>query len=64
MWEPVRFEAEVTLTKHDVFDVVARCEAAMERAEATGEAELAFLIEGLRRFLLGRLIGDAAPLDG
>ena len=48
MWEPVRFEAEVTLTKYDVFDVIAGCEEAIERAEAEGEAELAFLIEGLR----------------
>ncbi len=64
MFEPVLFEAEITLTKHDALDVVARCEEAVERAEFAGEPELAFVIEGLRRFLLGRLMGDAAPLDG
>ena len=64
MGEPVQFEVEITLTKYDVFDLVARCEEAMEGAETVGEAELAFLLEGVRRFLLGRVIGDPAPLDG
>ena len=64
MWEPVRFETEITLDKHDVLDVVSRCEEAVERAESVDEPELAFLVEGLRRFLLARLLGDCASLDG
>lgn len=63
MMGPVEFALEITLSRGEVFDVVARCEDAVERAEAVGEAELAFLIEGLRRFLLGRLTGSAGGLD-
>ena len=63
MMEPVEFALEITLSRGEVFDVVARCEDAVERAGAVGEAELAFLIEGLRRFLLGRLTGSAGGLD-
>lgn len=63
MWERVQFESEITLTKTDVLDLVARCEEAVERAESVGEAELAFRIEGLRRFLLGRLMGEATAPD-
>ena len=37
--------------------------SAVEGAEAVGESELAFLIEGVRRFLLGRLTGRPGGLD-
>ena len=57
MVEPVEFEVEITLARAEVFDVVARCEEAVERAETVGEPELALLIEAVRRFLLGRLTG-------
>jgi hypothetical protein len=63
MSEPVEFALEITLSRGEVFDVVARCEDAVERAETVGEPELAFLIEGLRRFLLGRLTGSTGGLD-
>lgn len=64
MPEPVEFEAQITLGRSVVFDVVARCEEAVELAEAADEPELAFLIEGLRRFLLGRVMGIGDGLDG
>ena len=63
MVEPVEFEVEITLARAEVFDVVARCEEAVERAEAVGESELALWIEGVRRFLLGRLTGSPGGLD-
>jgi hypothetical protein len=63
MAEPVEFNAEITLSRGEVFDVVARCEEAVERAERAGASELAFVIEGVRRFLLGRLAGCAGGLD-
>ncbi len=61
--EPVEFALEITLSRREVFDVVAHCEEVVDRAEAVGEAELAFQIDGLRRFLLGRLTGSAGALD-
>ena len=63
MAEPVEFKVEITLSRGEVFDVVARCEEAVERAEIAGVPELAFTIEGVRRFLLGRLAGDLGGLD-
>jgi len=64
MAEPVEFGVEITLDRGEVFDVVARCEEVVELAEATSQPEIAFLVEGVRRFLLGRLIGSPAGLDG
>lgn len=64
MFEPVEFATEITVRKTEVFDIVARCEEAIERAEIAGETELAFGIEGIRRFLLGRLMGvEGGPDD-
>lgn len=63
MTEPVEFKAEITLSRGEVFDVVARCEEAVERAEMADAAELAFVIEGFRRFLLGRVTGGSGGLD-
>jgi hypothetical protein len=62
--EPVEFGIEVTLDRGEVFDVVARCEEVVELAEAASQPEIAFLVEGVRRFLLGRLIGSVGGLDG
>lgn len=61
--QPIEFRAEITLTRSEVFDVVARCEEAVELAEAGGQAEIAFAVEGVRRFLLGRLTGCAGGVD-
>jgi len=43
--------------------VVARCEETVEVAEEEGQPEIAFLIEGAGRFLLGRLMGGRRGLD-
>ena len=61
--QPIEFRAEITLTRSEVFDVVALCEEAVELAEAGGQAEIAFAVEGVRRFLLGRLTGCAGGVD-
>jgi hypothetical protein len=51
--------------KAEVLDYVAQCEEAVELAEAAGQAEIAFQVEGVRRVLLGRLMGDGSvDLDG
>lgn len=63
MAEPVEFGAEITLGRAEVFDVVARCEEGVELAEAAGQSEIAFLIDGMRRLLLGRLMGSRGGLD-
>ena len=63
MADPVEFKAEITLSRGEVFDIVARCEEAVERAEMADAPELAFVIEGVRRFLLGRLAGSPGGLD-
>ena len=64
MAEPVEFGVEITLGRGEVFDVVARCEEVVELAEVAAQPEIAFLVEGVRRFLLGRLTGSAGGLDG
>ncbi len=61
--EPVGFGLGITLGKAEVFDVVARCKDAVELAEASDQSEIAFVIEGVRRFLLDRLTGGRGGLD-
>ena len=63
MAEPVEFGIEITLDRGEVFDVVARCEEVVELAEPAAQPEIAFLVEGVRRFLLGRLTGSPGGLD-
>lgn len=53
----------IRLGKAELFDVVARCEDAVELAEAADQSEIAFVIEGVRRFLLDRLTGGRDGLD-
>lgn len=64
MAEPVGFGVEITLDRGEVFDVVARCEEVVELAEGAAQSEIAFMVEGVRRFLLGRLTGSPGGLDG
>ena len=52
------------LDRGEVFDVVARCEEVVELAEVADRPEIALLVEGMRRFLLGRLTGSRGGLDG
>jgi len=61
MLEP-GFALEITLHKTEVVDVVARCKDAVELAEAADQSEIAFVIEGVRRFLLDRLTGGRDSL--
>lgn len=63
MVEPVEFRPEITLTRDEVLEVIARCEEVVEQAEAAGHAEIGFAIEGVRRFLLGRLTGAEGGFD-
>ncbi|MDQ6727086.1 MAG: hypothetical protein M3066_13095 [Actinomycetota bacterium] len=64
MAAPVEFGVEITLDRGEVRGVVARCEEVVELAEAAAQPEIAFLVEGVRRFLVGRLIGAPGRLDG
>jgi len=61
--EPVVFGLEITLGKAEVFDVVARCDEVVELAEGADQPEIAFVIEGIGRFLLDRLMGGRGDLD-
>jgi hypothetical protein len=54
----------ITLDRSEVLDLVARCEEVVELAEVVAQPEIAFLVEGVRRFLPGRLTGSAGGLDG
>ncbi len=58
MDELVEFVAEITLTKAEVLDVVTSCDEIAEQAEALGALEAVFGAEGIKRLLLGRLMGD------
>ncbi len=62
MDEPVEFASEITLSKDEVLDLVARCEEVVGMAERTGGVEIGFAVEGVRRFLLGRLLGESGGL--
>ena len=63
MTEPVEFRAEITLTKDEVLDVVGRCHEVLSLAEESGQVEISFAVEGVRRLLLGRLMGEPGALD-
>ena len=55
----VEFQPEITFSKDEALDLVAGCDEVLSFAEASGELELAFTVEGMRRLVLGRLLGDA-----
>lgn len=55
--DPVSFLPEITLTKHEVLDLVADADAIVSRAEELGAMEIAVAADGIRRLLLGRLMG-------
>jgi hypothetical protein len=63
MGEPVEFLPEITLSRQEALDVIARCEEAAAAAMAAGALEAAFAIEGVGRFLVGRLTGHPGGLD-
>ncbi len=63
MDEPVEFASEITLSKDEVLDLVARCEEVVGMAERADGVEIGFAVEGVRRFLLGRLLGEGGSLE-
>lgn len=63
MDERVQFRAEITLSRDEVLDVVARCEEVVIYAEAIGEVSVAVSVESVRCFLLGRLQGAPGGPD-
>ena len=63
MAERADFRSEITLSRAEVFDVVARCDEVVTYAEAAGELGIAFAADSVRKLLLGRLMGEAGGLD-
>ena len=63
MAERAEFRNEITLSRDEVFDVVARCDEVVTYAEAEGELGIAFAADSVRKLLLGRLMGEAGGLD-
>ncbi len=59
--DPVSFLPEITLAKHEVLDLVADADAIVSRTEAVGAMEIAVVADGIRRLLLGRLMGAEEP---
>ena len=57
MDELMGFLPEITLTTDEVLDLVTSCDEIMEQAGAFGALETAFAAEGMKRLLLGRLMG-------
>jgi len=51
------------LGRGEVFDVVARCDEIVGHAAATGDLSVAFGVDSIRQFLLGRLMGEPGGLD-
>jgi len=61
--ETPAFADEITLGRDEVFDVVARCDEVAGHAAAIGDLGIAFSVDSIRRFLLGRLMGEPGGLD-
>ena len=63
MGERAELRDEITLSRDEALDVVARCEEVVIYAEQVGEMSVAAAVESVRRFLLGRLQGQPGGLD-
>ena len=63
MDERAEFLSEITLSRDEALDLVARCEEVLIHAEAIGEVSIAFAMDGVRKFVLGRLMGESGGLD-
>ena len=63
MAEWAGFRNEITLSRDEVLDVVASCDEVVGHAEAIGEVGVAFAVDAVRKFLLGRLMGEAGGLN-
>ena len=57
MEEMKGFRPGITLDKDEVLDVVASCDEIMEQGDELGAVEIVFAAEGIKRLLLGRLMG-------
>ncbi len=55
--EPAQFRPEITLNKDEVLDLVADADTIVSDAKALGAVEIALAAEGIKRRLLGRLMG-------
>ena len=55
--EPVHFLPEITLSKSVVLDVAAECDVIVDEAETLGAVGIAVAAEGIKRLVLGRLMG-------
>ena len=63
MADVAQFRDEITLSRDEVFDVVARCDEVVGHAEAMGQMSIAFAVDSVRQLLLGRLMGEPGGLD-
>jgi len=63
MDERTGFRDEITLSRGEALDVVARCEEVVIYAEQIGEVSVAAAVVSVRRFVLGRLQGAGGGLD-
>jgi len=63
MDERAEFRSKITLSRDEALDLVARVEDVQIHAEAIGEVSIAFAMDGVRKFVLGRLMGDPGGLD-
>ncbi len=63
MAERAEFRDEVTLSRADALDVVARCDEVVAHAESIGQTSIAFAVDAVRKLVLGRLMGEAGGLD-
>ncbi len=57
------FGRGITLRRDEVFDIVARCDEIVGHASAMGDLSVAFGVDSIRQFLLGRLMGEPGGLD-
>ncbi len=62
MAEWPNFRSDITLSRDEVFDVVASCDEVVGQAEAIGEMSIAFAVDAVRKLLLGRLMGEPGGL--
>ena len=56
------FRTQITLSREEIFDVVASCDEVVGHAEDVGEMSIAFTVDATRRLLLGRLMGEPGTL--
>jgi uncharacterized protein Yka (UPF0111/DUF47 family) len=63
MAQRAEFRTQITLSREEIFDLVASCDEVVGHAEDVGEMSIAFEVDATGRFLLGRLMGEPGTLD-